>query len=366
MRKPPAPHVLDILSERPDTVDTDPDITGEERPPQIAEDCENKDLWDSYLKTQHDLFAIIESYELSEDSAIIIRTYYSPPPTSTSPILFCLHGAGSSAMTFAAVASEISDQPDVDSVGIFCFDLRGHGDSSATSDYSMRALISDVEQVLTIFCAKYDLSQNSIYFMGHSLGGAILSAVLASFDTKRVKPLLAGLILLDIVQETAIKSLVVMPAFIKKRPANFTSLNEAIDWHMGLLLFNRDSAALSIPHLLNREDLSWKTNLSQTQPFWGEWFSSLSEDFLAFKQSKLLILSTHEALDKDLIVGQMQGRYQLVAFNNQQSTGHFVQEDIPHHVSICVLDFIKRNSYPERFMRENLGIVPKWGGSINK
>ena len=94
--------------------------------------------------------------------------------------------------------------------------------------------------------------------------------------------------------------------------------------------------------------------------------SGLSENFLGFKGPKLLMLSTHESLDKQLMIGQMQGKYQLVVFKNNEKSGHFVHEDLPNHVAVCLTDYIKRAVAPEIFMKEDLGVVPKWGGKINK
>jgi protein phosphatase methylesterase 1 len=41
---------------------------------------------------------------------------------NTGPILFCLHGAGHSALSFAAFAGALKDQ-----YKIISFDFRGHG-----------------------------------------------------------------------------------------------------------------------------------------------------------------------------------------------------------------------------------------------
>lgn len=324
---------------------------------------DDETLWRRQRDSQHNGFEVIEDYKAMNRTESL-RVYFSPPSQPTSPVIFCVHGAGSSAMTFTVLAAQLRTSDDT--IGICCYDLRGHGDSLPAMDYSMDALVADTSTVVESLCAKYELAQNPIFFLGHSLGGAILSAYLSRPESTGSTVTVGGLMLLDIVQDTAVKSLGAMPAFIRKRPVSFESLQGAIDWHMDFLLFNKSSAELSVPHLLHERDLKWKTDLGLTQPYWNEWFRSLSLDYLGFKGPKLLILSTHEALDKDLIVGQMQGRYQLVAFNNNHRSGHFIQEDLPGPVSACILDFIKRNNSPEKFMRENLGIIPKWGGAINK
>lgn len=282
------------------------------------------------------------------------KTYYKPSKKPGS-ILFCHHGAGSSSMTFGNLVNHIEDE----SVGIFLFDTRGHGESVATSDFSLDTLVQDVSFVLEQFSSKHQ--QTSIFLLGHSLGGAVL----AKYSTLYPSDILKGLILLDIVEEAAVQSLNAMPLFIARRPLLFPSLSKAILWHMNFLLFNEKSARLSVPDLFT-DKLTWITDLNATQPYWQTWFSGLSENFLGFKGPKLLMLSTHESLDKRLMIGQMQGKYQLVVFKNNEKSGHFVHEDLPNHVAVCLTDYIKRAVAPEIFMKGDLGVVPKWGGKINK
>lgn len=286
--------------------------------------------------------------EVFTNEDISFQTYYKKPPTATSPLLFCLHGAGSSSMTYAKLAEKVS--PDA---GVFLFDLRGHGGSSPTEDFSMKTFVKDLQFIFEEFITKYKI-QSPIYFLGHSLGGSIIAQFL-----NQHKPKVQGLILLDIVEEIAIKSLSVMPQFISKRPQYFAHISEAIQWHMNFLLYDEELAKLSIPDLFNfGETLTWKLDLSKTEPFWDTWFEGLSKNFLNLSQLKLLVLSTHETLDKQLIIGQMQGKYQLIVFNNTRC-GHFIHEDLPGQIGVSVLEFIKRNGV------EDVKVVPTWGGKIN-
>lgn len=78
----------------------------------------------------------------------------------------------------------------------------------------------------------------------------------------------------------------------------------------------------------------------------------LSHSFVGLPVSKLLILAGNENLDKELIVGQMQGKYQLVVF---QDSGHFIQEDSPIKTAITLIDFWKRND------SRNVVIKTNWG-----
>ena len=57
-----------------------------------------------------------------------------------------------------------------------------------------------------------------------------------------------------------------------------------------------------------------------------DWFKGLSAKFLNSKAGKLLLLAGTDRLDKPLMIGQMQGKYQLVVI---PEAGHFVHEDVP-------------------------------------
>lgn len=78
---------------------------------------------------------------------------------------------------------------------------------------------------------------------------------------------------------------------------------------------NTTSARVSVPSLLYEESAPsdpsrpwvWRTNLSATKPFWENWFVGLSRKFLDARGGKLLLLAGTDRLDKELMIGQMQG-----------------------------------------------------------
>jgi len=79
---------------------------------------------------------------------------------------------------------------------------------------------------------------------------------------------------------------------------------------------NTASARASVPSLIYEEDQEptdpsrpwvWRTNLSATKPFWENWFVGLSRKFLDARGGKLLLLAGTDRLDKELMIGQMQG-----------------------------------------------------------
>lgn len=45
-----------------------------------------------------------------------------------------------------------------------------------------------------------------------------------------------------------------------------------------------------------------------TEQYWASWFTGLSKKFLEAKGGKLLILAGTDRLDKELMIGQMQGK----------------------------------------------------------
>ena len=142
---------------------------------------------------------------------------------------------------------------------------------------------------------------------------------------------------------------------------------------------NRTSARVSVPSLLYEETTPtdpskpwvWRTNLAETKPFWENWFIGLSKKFLEARGGKLLLLAGTDRLDKELMIGQMQGKYQLQVF---PEAGHFVQEDQPVKTARVLVDFYKRNDrsalvLPPKVadmqasaaMKQGAGAVPPFG-----
>lgn len=66
----------------------------------------------------------------------------------------------------------------------------------------------------------------------------------------------------------------------------------------------------------------------------------MSAKFLTGRGAKMLILAGTDRLDKELMIGQMQGKFQLVVI---PEAGHFVQEDVPEKTAGLLVEFFKRN-----------------------
>ena len=112
-----------------------------------------------------------------------------------------------------------------------------------------------------------------------------------------------------------------MENYLSTRPTSFPSRASGIEWHTrSRTIRNTNSARVSVPSLLIEDSPSssssttsspsqwiWRTDLSATKPFWENWFVGLSKKFLESCGGKLLLLAGTDRLDKELIIGQMQG-----------------------------------------------------------
>ena len=52
----------------------------------------------------------------------------------------------------------------------------------------------------------------------------------------------------------------------------------------------------------------WRIDLKETECHWQGWFDGLSKLFLSISVPKMLILAGVDRLDKQLTIGQMQGK----------------------------------------------------------
>lgn len=206
----------------------------------------------------------------------------------------------------------------------------GHSQVSNDNDLSAETLTADCINIINHFKQKTSKNDNPpIILMGHSMGGGI-AVHIASVPEMRNE--IKGLIVIDVVEGTAMESLHVMMNVLKKKPQCFYDYQEAIDWSLDThLLLNRGSARISIPdQLIEKEGvLLWRTDLFKSQPFWEGWYKNMSERFLDSPAIKLLFLAGRERLDTPLTIGQMQGKFQMILMNG---LGHYLHEDSPEEV----------------------------------
>ncbi|KOC12980.1 carboxylesterase-mitochondrial 37S ribosomal protein YmS2 [Aspergillus flavus] len=311
-----------------------------------------------------ELFLIQET-----DSARITHHVYLTPPTNSGPLFVMHHGAGSSGLSFATCAEEI--RKILPKAGILSIDARDHGQTSTYTetgegkvelDLSLETLNRDLVFIVRETQSKMGWeSLPDIVLVGHSLGGAVITDVAKKGE---LGPKVLAYAVLDVVEGmpflqkksaagslvgSAMDALQSMEKYLSTRPTRFPSLASGIEWHTrSRTIRNRTSARVSVPSLLYEEaaptDPSkpwvWRTNLAETKPFWENWFIGLSKKFLEARGGKLLLLAGTDRLDKELMIGQMQGKYQLQVF---PEAGHFVQEDQPVKTAQVLVDFYKRN-----------------------
>jgi len=280
----------------------------------------------------------------------------APKDITKDPLFVCHHGAGSSGLSFALFALHVRKR--LPNAGILAVDARNHGSvvfdatGKRSDDYSREVLAADLLKMLRLTETKKGWScMPNIVLIGHSLGGAVVTEVAKSgiLGSK-----LVAFAVIDVVEGSAMDALKSMRTYLSNRPSSFPSQEEAIEWHVrSRTIRNPQSAQISVPSLLRMSKPSlwtWLTDLSSTQPYWQEWFTGMSRNFLAGKAAKLLLLAGTDRLDRDLMIGQMQGKFQLQVF---PEAGHFVQEDSPEKTAEAMVEFYKRND------RSALALPPK-------
>lgn len=251
------------------------------------------------------------------------------------PVIFCLHGGGYSGLSFALAAGKLKQK-----VRVVAMDLRGHGKSQTDDDTNI-SIERLCEDVLAVIKTLYGHDPPAIVLVGHSMGGSIAVHLAA----KKVLSSCAGLVVVDVVEGTAMASLVHMQKILSNRPRHFPSVEKAIEWSVKAgSLRNIESARVSVPSTLRfsdeRECYVWRTHLEKTENYWKCWYEGLSEMFLSCPIPKLLLLAGTDRLDRSLTIGQMQGKFQMIVIRH---TGHAIQEDVPDEFASVVLNFISRN-----------------------
>ncbi|KAK9430954.1 Alpha/Beta hydrolase protein [Lipomyces doorenjongii] len=289
----------------------------------------------------------------------VFKVYYTTPTPSPSksPTWFIFHhGAGSSGLTFSVLAARIHES--LPEVGVLAYDARGHGatktadadEKEASLDTLTRDFINIVAHAMRLSPLAADNQKPvEVVFIGHSLGGAVVTEAVRRFPEfwspdNLPKPIISGLVVLDVVEGSALEGLGSMRSYLASRPQYFRSLEDGIRWHVkSHTVRNAVSASVSVPGIIQpgaNGRYQWITDLSLTEPFWKSWFVDLSSKFLEARSGKMLVLAGTDRLDKKLTIGQMQGKYQLEVL---PEVGHFIQEDAPEKLAALLEQFWQRN-----------------------
>ncbi|KAI1717941.1 alpha/beta hydrolase family domain-containing protein [Ditylenchus destructor] len=261
---------------------------------------------------------------------------------SEGPVFLLLHGGGYTGLTWACFAEEICAKIDCQ---IVAPDLRGHGETTTNDELDLSA-DRQVQDIVEIYQALYGNRPTPppLICVGHSMGGALAVRLVNSQSLPNV----IALGVIDVVEGSAMSALSAMPAIIRNRPANFSSLEHAVRWSVESgMTRNVRAARISMPSQLCKDAFGngyvWRINLGKTQPHWDGWFRGLSQTFLdcSSKQSihSILILANVDRLDKTLLTGQMRGMFQSEVL---PKVGHAVHEDSPEQVAEIFIKFVNR------------------------
>lgn len=273
--------------------------------------------WSDYFAQE---FYLEKPPSPSSNSHAKFHVYLTPPVTPKANLLVLHHGAGSSALSFALFAREVRKL--MPEVGVLAVEAREHGsvvwDAEGHVDNNLSVDVLGQDLIDMVHLTKTKMGWGdlpTVVLIGHSLGGAVVTHVAnkGSLGNK-----LLGYAVLDVVEGSAMEALKHMQTYLASRPKTFPSLPAAIEWHIrSRTLRNPQSARASVPSLLLQTPdgkWAWRTELGSTEAYWENWFNGMSAKFLGGKGAKLLILAGTDRLDKELMIGQMQGKILIIGF----------------------------------------------------
>jgi len=285
-------------------------------------------------------------------SELQFRVHYTPPKSSNGTAMICHHGAGYSGLSFACFAKAVS-QMSGGECGVLALDARRHGKTvptpdcqtpDADADLDIETLTNDLLNLITTVYADTK-SAPSLLLVGHSLGGSVCVRAVPLLQERGYR--ITGVAVLDVVEEFTLEALPHMHALLHTRPTGFKTVGEGILWHLNMhAIRNPTSARISVPSILtpsvsgNPPAYRWRTPLQDTAPYWLNWFTSLSSKFLSARTARLLVLAGTERLDRELMIGHMQGKFQLEVL---AGVGHMIHEDDPEKLAQILVDFWRRN-----------------------
>lgn len=336
--------------------------------------------WKDYFDTCEDIDVpeICSSFRVYlsgfQDEKIEGRPTYE---SKDKPLLVLLHGGGYSGLSWSTFVKSLEE---LVYVKVAAIDIRGHG--STTTDNDEDLSIETLSRDIGLVCQRLITDEETrVILMGHSMGGSI--AVHCSTSCQSLFHYLSGLVVIDVVEGTALEALQGMQSFLRGRPKDFPSLENAIEWSVRSgQTKNLESARVSMPsqltaiesssepknesqetprvlginsiqedeeqepdhqnkeQSLNSSDTSslndnkrykFRVDLTKSEVYWRGWFEGLSDRFLSsHSPAKLLLLAGIDRLDRPLTVGQMQGKFQMQVL---PECGHAVHEDVPDKVS---------------------------------
>ncbi|XP_050952093.1 protein phosphatase methylesterase 1-like [Labeo rohita] len=363
--------------------------------PTIGTDASANSMWEESFDTEnhgvstkrdYSPVSWSEYFEMMDDVVIgsgetkdVFRVYKSG---QDGPLLVLLHGGGHSALSWAVFTAAMTSRV---TCRVLAMDLRGHGATQVrhADDLSTQTMSRDVANVVR---ATYGEIPPSIILVGHNMGGAI--AVHAASGA--LLPSVVGLVAIDVVEGSAMDVLHSMQNFLRGRPKSFKSIDHAIEWSVKSgQIRNLESAKVSMVGQVRRCEVdegdsaepvspvtesvaegheefydlnyvtdkaesstsaepcsvySWRIDLSKAEKYWDGWFRGISNLFLSCNVPKLLLLAGIDRLDRDLTIGQMQGKFMMQVL---PPCGHAVHEDTPDKVADALASFMIRHKFAE-------------------
>lgn len=269
-------------------------------------------------------------------------------------VFLCMHGAGHSALSFAALAKHLKTDSTV-----VAFDFRGHGANTTPNptDLSENTLVEDALEAIRYTAQRFP--DQSIMIVGHSMGGSIAtksaSKALADHKDEEWSKHIQGLYVIDVVEGSAMDALPFMENIVLSRPQEFKTIQQVVQYGVKSgTIKDIESAKVSMPdQVLQVHDQAtgadrfvWKTDLLASKAYWEDWFRGLTQCFLNVRVPKQLLLASSDRMDKDLTIAQMQGKFKLVVIEN---VGHVIHEDKPRQVADTFRQFLQQFRIPPKF-----------------
>eukprot|EP00915_Cephaloidophora_sp_WS-2016_P001361 GHVH01001928.1.p1 GENE.GHVH01001928.1~~GHVH01001928.1.p1 ORF type:complete len:297 (+),score=41.67 GHVH01001928.1:56-946(+) len=269
-----------------------------------------------------------------------------------------IHGAGHTGHTWVAMINELqqicsqSFIPD-----ILVVDLPGHGGSSditCLDDWRAEVLCDRVNLCIVKsihhFYGDQEAEPREITILGHSLGGSIVMKICGM----PVEYKLVGCIVLDCAEGVALANLHHMQEFVENQREVFNSPEDCISWCLneGRRQKSRTSATISIPPQLRETENGqwvWRVSLQDTVPYWENWFKGSSNSFIGSQIAFKVLVSAggHDRLDTALVIGHMQGKFQL---NFIPHSNHIIHEDHPEDVARILAQLFERQLHTRELL----------------
>ncbi|GAB0493080.1 hypothetical protein MMPV_004352 [Pyropia vietnamensis] len=315
---------------------------------------------------------------------------YATGAATAEVVVLLLHGGGHCALSWARTAQALVADTGPDAVRVVAYDARAHGhtvtaDPAREYELSAEQQVDDAVGVVTALCGAGLAACGegppapSLVVVGHSMGGAIATRVVASGRLRSV----VGLVVIDVVEGTAVQALPYMSSWLRSRSRSFATVPRAIRYVVNAGHVRRSaSARISVPPQLmlvhppgaaaaaggdrvhpggggdsggggsdgagarprRRSRWTWRTQLDKSEVYWRGWFVGLSAAFLRCNVAKVLVLAGVDRLDRELMIAQMQGKFQTVMI---PSAGHAVHEDEPEATAGAIAGFLRRNLFIE-------------------